>query len=131
MNSNYAGEICNCKKDCNCPKGSVCCSEKVPNNGTPTHGLCCKSGTCTDGGHCKEVKGDHEGFELLKERIQINSIEEYGGDTDDTDDGDDDDDNDGDDDKCRNWHGAFWVLFIVVLILGAGFLVATVSFKKR
>lgn len=100
---NYSSKQ-NCLKGFSCPQGYECCSEsKNPSKASPTYGHCVKENTCDfTKGLCSSGYTKSNTF---SENFVVKTREGY---------------HDGSSGSCheKEWKKAFWVLMLILMILG-------------
>lgn len=125
------GKYCNCKNpECTSPGNNYeCCSENVPNGGTPRYGLWVESN------YCDKTKGLPVGAENnesytapihrntgnIENYKRSNSYEEE------QEEEQQESDSDNEDDPCSNWKSAFYAIFILLIV---AMILSTVIYLK-
>jgi hypothetical protein len=117
------GKYCNCKNpQCTSPGNNYeCCSENVPNGGTPRYGLWVESN------YCDKTKGlplgaeNNESYTLPTHR-NTGNIENYrlsnryDQEEEEQEEQEEDTYTDEEDDVCTNWKSAFYAIFILMIV---------------
>jgi hypothetical protein len=124
------GKYCNCKNpQCTSPGNNYeCCSENVPNGGTPRYGLWVETN------YCDKTKGLPMGAEK-NESYQVpihrntGTIEKYGRSNAYYQEEEQEEDTyaDEEEDVCTNWKSAFYAIFILMIV---GMMLCTVIYLK-
>ena len=111
------GKYCNCKNpECTSPGNNYeCCSENVPNGGTPRYGLWVESN------YCDKTKGlpigaeNNESYEVPMHR-KTGNIENYKRSNMYDEEQEEEEDSDSEEDVCSNWKSAFYAIFILMMV---------------